>query len=249
MLQLTPMNDESFNVEVGGFEGPLDLLLTLARKQQVDLRHISIVALANQYLAFVEEIRKTRLELAADYLVMAAWLAYLKSRLLLPNPPKLGEPTGEILAETLQFKLLRLNIIREAAAKLMSRPRLGRDIFGRGEAQLLLINKINVYECSLYDLLSAYGKQRQKTDAEVHVAARSVMSLSEARDILQKLIGLTFEWTTLDSFLNEYFVEPDKLTTVRASSFSAMLEMVKEGGVEISQDASFTPLYIRTKSN
>jgi segregation and condensation protein A len=130
----------------------------------------------------------------------------------------------------------------------MTRPRLGRDVFGRGEAQPLRVTKTHIYECSLYDLLFSYGKQRQKAEAEVHVAARTVMSLSEARDMLQKLIGLTIEWTALESFLTEYLVDKDKHTTVRASSFSAMLEMVKEGAAEISQDASFAPLYIRTKS-
>jgi segregation and condensation protein A len=248
MLALAPANDEAFNVDVDGFEGPLDLLLTLARKQQVDLRHVSILALADQYLSFIDEIRKTRLELAADYLVMAAWLAYLKSRLLLPNPTKLNEPSGEVLAETLQAKLLRLNIIREAAARLMTRPRLGRDVFARGDIEPMIITRKQSFECTLYELLTAYAKQRRKADAEVLVTARTVMSLREARELLEKLIGLTIEWTSIETFLADYLTTEENRTTIRASSFSAMLEMVKEGSAEISQEATFAPIFIRTKT-
>jgi segregation and condensation protein A len=249
MLALAPVNDEAFNVEVDGFEGPLDLLLTLARKQQVDLRHVSILALADQYLKFIDEIRKTRLELAADYLVMAAWLAYLKSRLLIPSLGKLAEPSGEILAETLQAKLLRLNIIREAAARLMTRPRLGRDVFARGDIEPMTVTRKQSFECTLYELLTAYARQRRKADAEVLVTARTVMSLREARELLEKLIGLTIEWTSIETFLAEYLITEENRITVRASSFSAMLEMVKEGSAEISQEVNFAPIFIRTRGN
>ncbi len=237
-------------VDVDGFEGPLDLLLELARRQKVDLSRISILALADQYLAFVDSARRFRLELAADYLVMAAWLAYLKSRLLLPEPPRADEPSAADLATALALRLRRLEAIREAARLLASRPQLGRDVFARGHAELPTTEPDGAWEATLYDLLSAYARQRQKhAVSRVTVHKRFVWSLVEAREALQKLVGLAADWTTLDTYLLEYAVEPGMRATVRASALSAMLEMVREGLVDIRQDRPFSPLYLRRRGS
>lgn len=239
----------AFVIDVDGFEGPLDLLLELARRQKVDLSRISILALADQYLAFVDGARRVRLELAADYLVMAAWLAYLKSRLLLPEPPKADEPSAADLATALALRLRRLEAIREAAKILASRAQLGRDVFARGQTQTPRIETEGEWQATLYDLLSAYARQRQKHVAErVTVHKRFVWSLIEAREALQKLIGLAGDWTTLDTYLIEYAVEPAMKATVRASALSAMLEMVREGLVDLRQDRPFAPLYLRRRT-
>ena len=244
------LSDPDFTVDVDGFEGPLDLLLAMARTQKVDLAKISILELARQYLKFVEEARKLRLELAADYLVMAAWLAYLKSRLLLPAPEGDPEPTGEELANQLAFRLQRLEAMREAANQLVNRDRLGRDIFARGDPEPVVVDKIQNYTASLFDLLSAYASQRQRESVNtVQIAHRQVWSLSEAREILTRLMGKLADWTPLDVFLSEYVVSDDERAGVIASSFAASLEMVREGKLEIRQSETFAPIYLRQPEN
>lgn len=244
-----PDADPAFVIDVDGYEGPLDLLLELARRQKVDLSRISILALADQYLAFVEGARRVRLELAADYLVMAAWLAYLKSRLLLPEPPRADEPSAADLATALALRLRRLEAIREAAKLLASRAQLGRDVFARGQAETPRLETSGEWEATLYDLLSAYARQRQRHVSErIVLHKRFVWSLVEARDALQKLVGLAGDWTTLDGYLIEYAVEPGMKATVRASALSAMLEMVREGLIDIRQDRPFAPLYLRRRT-
>jgi segregation and condensation protein A len=233
-------------VDVDGFEGPLDLLLELARRQKVDLHRISILALAEQYLVFIEAARRMRLELAADYLVMAAWLAYLKSRLLLPEPPKGEEPSAEELATALALRLRRLEAIRAAAKKLGERDWLGRDVFARGEPEPVVIRRDARYEASLYDLLKAYAQQRQiQLNARVSLHKRTVWSLVDAREALERLVGHLSEWVTLDSYLVEYMVEPAMRPTVLASALSATLEMVREGKLTVRQDEAFAPVWVR----
>jgi len=238
--------DEAFTVDLDGFEGPLDLLLELARRQKVDLARISVLALAEQYLLFIEAARKLRLELAADYLVMAAWLAYLKSRLLLPAPPRAAEPDASELADALARRLRTLETIRKAAELLMDRPRLGRDIFARGVPEAVEAPRRVVYEATLYDILAAYARQAQKhANAAVRLRTRSVWSLAEAREILARLIGRVCDWTAFDDWVLEACVDPKMRRSARASSFSASLELVREGKIELRQDAMFAPIWIR----
>ncbi len=241
--------DPSLVVDVAGFEGPLDLLLHLARNQKVDLARISILALAEQYLAFVEKVRVLRLELAADYLVMAAWLAFLKSKLLIPKQPGEEGESGEELAAVLQFRLKRLEAMRDASARLVNRNRLGRDVFARGMPEMVIIEKRNSFSASLYDLLTAYAQQRQKQAINnVTIARRAVWSLKDAREVLARLIGTVSDWTTLDSFLIEYLAAPEEKRTAMASSFAATLEMVREGSLEVRQDQVFAPIYLRGRA-
>jgi len=243
------LSDPALVVDVDGFEGPLDLLLTLSRKQKVDLTKISILALVEQYLAFVAEARRLRLELAADYLVMAAWLAYLKSRLLIPEQKDEAELSGEEMAAALAFRLRRLEAMRDAAAKLMDRPRLGRDVFARGRPEALAVTRTSRYHATLYDLLIAYAAQRQRTSVtSVHVRRRTVWSLQEARDLLARLIGRDLDWAPLDAYLLRYMDDRDQAATVLASSFSASLEMVREGTLELRQSGPFAPLYLRRRA-
>lgn len=240
--------EPAFVVDVDGFEGPLDMLLALARSQRVDLARISILALADQYLAFIEEARKMRLELAADYLVMAAWLAYLKSRLLLPDPRQDNEPSGEELAEVLAFRLQRLQAMRQAAATLMNRHRLGRDVFARGAPEPVVAVAQRRWEASIYDLLTAYARQRQTTAlSHVEMVHRQVWSLSEAREILERLLGTALDWTPLDTFLADCFVTDDRRASMIASSFASTLELVREGAVELHQDRPLGTLYLRRR--
>jgi len=237
-------------VDVEGYEGPLDLLLALARQQKVDLAKISILALADQYLHFIEAARKIRLELAADYLVMAAWLAFLKSRLLLPEPPSAEGPSAEEMATALANRLRRLEAIREAANRLMNRPQLLRDIFPRGEPQQIAEVRHPKYTATLYDLLTAYAAQRQsRVLASVHLARRTVWSLAEARASLERLIGLpeSADWGCLDDYLLRYVAEPSQRATVFASSFAAALELVREGELELNQKQAFAPIYFRKR--
>jgi len=240
------VSDPGFNVDVDGFEGPLDLLLAMARTQKVDLTKISILDLAEQYLEFVERARKLRLELAADYLVMAAWLAYLKSRLLLPAPEDDPEPSGEELAQQLAFRLQRLEAMREAAAQLMNRNRLGRDVFARGMPEPVVVETTSQFTATLYDLLTSYAAQRQRQSVStVTIKHREVWSLADAREIITRLIGKLADWTPLDVFLSQYIATKEERAGVLASSFAASLEMVREGRLEIRQSGAFGPLYMR----
>src|SRR5947199_8228082 len=233
-------DERALIVDVEGFEGPLDLLLMLARHQKVDLAKISILALADQYLAFIEEARLIRLELAADYLVMAAWLAYLKSRLLLPEKDSELGPSAEDMATALALRLRRLEAIRNAAEALIGRPQLGRDVFGRGAPEPIADIKRPEWTATLYDLLSAYSQQRQKTAlAHVRFAPRTVWSLAEAREALERMMGLSHDWGRLDEFLISYLVEPATRATVMAASFAAVLVMVHEGAVDVHQETAF----------
>ena len=242
------LSEPSLVVDVAGFEGPLDLLLHLARNQKVDLARISILALAEQYLIFVEQARALRLELAADYLVMAAWLAFLKSKLLIPKQPGDDGESGEELAAVLQFRLKRLEAMREAAARLVNRNRLGRDVFARGMPELVIVEKRNEYSASLYDLLTAYASQRQRQAiTNVQIAKRGVWSLKQARDILTRMVGELRDWTALDSFLVQYLVSAEDRATALASSFAASLELVREGRIEVRQHEAFAPLYMRNR--
>jgi segregation and condensation protein A len=236
-------------VDVEGFEGPLDLLLALARTQKVDLAKISVLALAQQYLDFISEARRLRLEIAADYLVMAAWLAFLKSKLLLPaEPSEEGEPTGAELAALLAFRLKRLHAMREVSAQLMTRKRLGRDVFGRGDPEPIRITRQSVYDANVYDLLKAYSQQRQRTAVRsMQLKPRTVWSLKEAREELERLLGMNVEWAPLDRLIAEFLVEPELRKTALASSFTATLEMTREGALEIRQAKSFAPLFVRRR--
>jgi segregation and condensation protein A len=242
--------EEAMLVSLDGFEGPLDVLLALARTQKVDLAKISVLALAEQYLIFINEAHKLRLELAADYLVMAAWLAYLKSRLLLPREVTVeGQPSGEELAARLAFRLKRLEAMRNAAALLMTRKRLGRDIFARGMPEGMRTIRVRQYTGVIYDLLKAYAEQRRRTTKRVHVVhKRTVWSIKEARQRLEAMIGeWTGEWLQLTSYFEQYLATPEVAKTAVASSFGATLEMAREGLVEISQAEPFAPIYVRKR--
>jgi segregation and condensation protein A len=246
--RIPPVTEPALIVDVAGFEGPLDLLLTLSRSQKVDLTRISILELADQYIAFIEAVQTTRLELAADYLVMAAWLAYLKSRLLLPDPPKDDEPSGEELAASLAFRLRRLEAMREVARTLTTRNRLGRDVFARGQPEEIASANRPVLIATLFDLLTAYADHRQrKMLTSVQVARRSVWSLADARDILERLVGTFGDWTPIEGFLTRYMTRETR-STVIASSFSASLELVREGRLELRQAGPFAPLFLRAAS-
>ena len=245
-VEVRASDDEALLIDVGGFEGPLDLLLHLARTQKVDLARISVLALAEQYLAFIESARRVRLELAADYLVMAAWLAYLKSRLLIPKRPSDHEPSGEDMAATLAFRLKRLEAMRDAASQLVNRNRLERDVFRRGAPEHIPAETGSSYMASLYDLLDAYANLRQRQAiTEVTIAKRHVWSLTDARELLQGLIGEIGEWTALDRYLLRYLAKPEDLRTAIASTFAASLELVREGSLDLRQDEAFAPLMMR----
>lgn len=238
-------NSELLVVDVEGFEGPLDLLLELSRRQKVDLAKISILALANQYLEFIEEVRKLRIELAADYLVMAAWLAYLKSKLLLPVVEEEGL-SGEEMAELLAHRLKRLEAMRDAGARLVNRNRLGRDFFARGIPEPMVIETSRKYSATLYDLLTAYAAQRQRQSVSiVTISKRQVWSLQDARDILTKLVGELKDWTPLDVFLLQYIPDPKMRASIIASSFAASLELVREGKMQVRQESAFAPLFLK----
>lgn len=240
--------DEVLYVDVGGYEGPLDLLLELARRQKVDLTQISVLALAEQYLAFIETVREKRIEIAADYLVMAAWLAYLKSRLMVPQAASDDEPTGEMMAAMLQFRLKRLEAMRRAAQQLMNRPRLGLQVHSRGEPEPITIDRRNLWEATLYDLLKAYAMQRERgLGNDYSPFVRTVWSLQDARDILQRLIGESMDWVSLDTYLAQYLGTPEERATVIASSFASSLELVRQGQVELRQTLAFGPLLLRRR--
>ncbi|SDA20516.1 ScpA family protein [Sphingomonas sp. NFR15] len=235
---------EILTLDLDGWEGPLDLLLALARNQKVDLREISILALVDQYLAFIEQAREIKLELAADYLVMAAWLAYLKSGLLLPRDPEI-EPSPEELALRLQLRLERLNAMREAGARLMARDRIGRDVFPRGAPEGLRTVRKALWQAEIFDLIAAYGRISARTRPVMHIVAnRPVMTLEAALERVARLVGSAVDWAVIESFL------PDSASGVfrksaLASSFLAALELARQGKVELQQKSPFAPLYLR----
>ncbi len=241
---------EALIVDVGAYEGPLDVLLMLSRTQKVDLRQISILALAEQYLTFVEQAKELRIELAADYLVMAAWLAYLKSRLLLPPDPSEEGPSGEELAAHLQFQLARLEAMRESAAKLMGRDQKGRDFFARGLS--LDVERVRrvTYTATLLDLMQAYARIRTRDDFRPFVFDRdAVMSMEQALDRLRPLIGHMGDWADLSSYLPTGWGEdPARRRAATAATFAASLELAKEGHIDIRQSETFAPIQIRRKT-
>jgi segregation and condensation protein A len=243
-----PPDDEVLYVDVTGYEGPLDLLLDLARRQKVDLGKISVLALAEQYLLFIETVREKRIEIAADYLVMAAWLAYLKSRLMVPHIPSDDEPSGEMMAALLQFRLKRLEAMRKAAMQLVNRPRLGRDVYARGQPEPVLVERRSLWEGTLYDLLKAYATGRERgVPQDYHLFERSVWSLQEAREILARLIGESMDWVPLDAYLDRYLTDPEQRKTATASSFASSLELARQGQIELRQTLTFGPLFMRRR--
>ncbi|PWR24854.1 segregation and condensation protein A [Zavarzinia aquatilis] len=237
---------ESLTVDVEGFEGPLDLLLALAKAQKVDLKKISILKLADQYLAFVNEARKLRLELAADYLVMAAWLAYLKSRLMLPEPPAGEEPSGEELAARMALQLERLEAIRAAAAKLMSRHQLGRDVFARGAPEGVTVVRKSNWATSLYDLIKAYADwAARKTGGHMTVKLPPIFTMEAAIHRLSAMLGIELDWTRLELFMPDEFTDPLGRRSALAGTFAASLELVRQGKIELRQTEAFAPIFIR----
>jgi len=237
--------DEAFIVDLEGFEGPLDMLLAMARTQKVDLREISVLKLAEQYLTFVETARKLRLELAADYLVMAAWLAYLKSRLLLPPPDEEDGPSAEELAAYLAFQLERLEAMRDAAARLMARDQLGRDVFARGEEERVATSRRIVWDATLLDLLRAYAQVKTKDSyTPFHVRRRKIHTVEDALQNLRRVLGGDVDWSILAEFIPDGWRLEDARSAV-ASHFAATLGMAKRGEIELRQDAHFEPIYLR----
>lgn len=240
----------SLFVNLDGFEGPIDLLLTLAREQKVDLSKIAILPLAEQYLAFVEGARRLDLEIAADYLVIAAWLAYLKSRLLLPDPePEQAEEVID-MTDALRYQLIRLESMQQAAKRLMSLPRLGHQRFARGETEHFESVSEPVWTASLYDLLACYGNiQSGVENRTLTIAATRLFSVEEAVQRLRNLVGAMPEWTVLESFLPPNLKTPLDRRSATASHFVASLELAREGMVSLRQDSRFAPLFLRTKDN
>ena len=238
---------ETLIVDVDGFEGPLDLLLSLSRAQKVDLRKISVLDLAVQYLGFIEKARELRIELAADYLVMAAWLAFLKSRLLLPPDPTMAGPTGDELASHLAFQLERLQAMRDAAAKLMARDRLGRDRFVRGGTEDVTRRKTVTYSANLLDLMQGYARIRTRDDFRPFVMDRdTVFTMEQALQRMRGLIGFTGHWTDILSYLPDGWTDdPKKRRSATASTFAASLELAKEGKIVIRQDEIFSSIQIK----
>ena len=248
-----PRAGEALIIDVEGFEGPLDLLLALARTHKLDLRHVSVLALAEQYLSFISEAQKLRLELAADYLVMAAWLAFLKSRLLLPREKTDDNvASGEELAARLSFRLMRLQAMRDAAAQLMTRKRLGQDVFSRGMPETVKTIRERQYTAQIFDLLKAYTTQRTRnTTHRAHVVKkRTVWSIKDARLRLEKLMGSSVGgWLQLDLFIEQYMPAPELSRTAIASSFGATLEMARDGLVDLRQEEPFAPIFMRRRAS
>ena len=243
---------EAFVVDVDGFEGPLDMLLTLARTQKVDLRKISVLALAEQYLSFIDEAKRLRLELAADYLVMAAWLAYLKSRLLLPPDPEEEGPNADELAAHLAFQLERLEAMRGAAARLMGRDQMGRDFFVRGIPEDVERKRVVTYKASVLDLMQAYaGIRRRDSFKPLYLDERdSIFTMEQALDRMKSLIGRAIEWGELKQFMPDGWEDDPKLRrSATASTFAASLEMAKAGIIEIRQAGLFEPIEVKAKTS
>ena len=243
--------DDALMVSVDGFEGPLDLLLTLARNQKVDIARISILKLADQYLEFVESAKRMNLELAADYLVMAAWLAYLKSRLILPQAPSAdGEPTADEMATRLRWRLQRLEAMRQSAARLMAGDRLGRDVFGRGAPEPVNVIKLRTYKDSLYDLLTAYATERVKRlgGKSYQPKHAPVLLIEEARARLERMLGRIADWSGLDRLIPFEWSGGVRRRSALASTLLACLELARDGKIEIRQVAPFEPVYVRDRS-
>jgi segregation and condensation protein A len=239
---------EQFVLNIDGWEGPLDVLLMLARNQKVDLAAISILQLAEQYLEFVAEARRVRLELAADYLVMAAWLAYLKSRLLLPDEKEEEEPSGEELAAHLAFRLQRLEAMRERAAELMSRHRVGRDVFLRGLPEGIRVIRKSAYVADLYGLLRAYAIQRARTEVtDYRIKRKPMFTMEDALRRLERLVGHVPDWTSLRAFLPPQLADKALSKSALAATFAAALEYTRQGKLELQQSRTFGPLMIRSR--
>ena len=237
-------DDQALYLELDGWEGPLDLLLDLARRQKVDLRRISILELVDQYLTYIERAEALRLELAADYLVMAAWLAYLKSALLLPREEQ-PDPSPEDLAMRLQRRLQRLAAMRDAAARLMGRDRLGRDVFARGAPEGLRVDRKSLWQCDWFALVQAYGQVKARTAPVVHmVRDRMVMTLDSALSRVSSMLGVNLDWMELRDFLPPH-ADPRLRRSAMASSFVAALELARLGKAELQQDETFGPLMLR----
>ncbi len=235
-------------VDLDVYEGPIDLLLDLARDQKVDLTKISILALAEQYLSFIERARDLRLEIAADYLVMAAWLAYLKSRLLIPEPEGEGEPTGAQMAAALRFQLQRLEAMQNAGKRLVDLPRLGQQFFGRGEPQPLDVVSTTVYDVSLYELLQAYARNAVRAEAtSLRIQPTELYTMEQAIKRLEGLLGAMPSWRSLTAFLPSDLEGALRQRSGVASTLAASLEMVREGKIEIRQEGSFGPIYLRAR--
>ncbi|EAQ03431.1 segregation and condensation protein A [Pseudooceanicola batsensis HTCC2597] len=241
---------EALVVDVDGFEGPLDLLLNLARTQKVDLLRISVLQLARQYLFFVEKAKELRIELAADYLVMAAWLAFLKSRLLLPPDPEEEGPSGEDLAAHLAFQLERLSAMRDVAARLMARDRLGRDFFPRGIPEGVERVRRVEYSANLLDLMQAYARIRTRDEFRPYVMDRdNVFTMEQALDRMRHMIGFAGSWTDIMSYMPQgWESDPVRRRSATAATFAAALELVKEGHAELRQSETFAPIQLRQRT-
>jgi segregation and condensation protein A len=253
-LRVAPvLDEETLVVDLDGFEGPLDLLLDLARHHKIDLQRISILALVDQYLAFIDRARTLRLEFAADYLVMAAWLAYLKSRLLIPGAAPTGDGEPADMAARLAFRLQRLQAMRNSANSLMDGPQLGRDVFVRGAPEPLVVQTQKLYGDTLMDLLKAYAERRTRSMVRQSYTVRRqpTWSIKEAREALERLMGAMgaddHEWGTFDGWLERYLAKPEMRRSVRASSFTASLELAREGTLELRQDHAFQSIFLRRR--
>ena len=242
--------DDSLVLDLDGFEGPIDILLTLARTHKVDLTKISILVLAEQYLAFIQRAHDLRLEVAADFLVMAAWLAYLKSRLLLPSTEDEDEPTGAELAARLAFQLQRLEAMRKAAVEIIDRPRLGQDFYARGEPDPLIVDTTTEFNATLYDLLTMYAAIRERQGAAtLQISPMKLYSMDDALERLGKLLGHVPDWTTLSQFLPDGISDDLMMRSAIASTFAASLELVRQGKLQLNQSQTFAPIYLRARQD
>ncbi|MBT5185469.1 MAG: segregation/condensation protein A [Kordiimonadaceae bacterium] len=246
LLQNDLEDEERLIVDIEGFEGPLDVLLALSRTQKVDLKQISILDLVKQYLEFVNQARELRLELAADYLVMAAWLAYLKSRLLLPEDDNDDDISADELAARLSYQLQRLGAIRDRAAILMSRNQMGRDMFARGAPEAVIVTRHHTYELGIYDLLTAYAQHKtREAVADIRIHKRNIYTIEQALERLSDMLGYALDWTSLEHFLPAELVDEKIIKSAKASLFSASLELAKVGKADLVQKQAFGPLFIR----
>jgi segregation and condensation protein A len=247
--RVTQTDSDELVIEVDGFSGPLDLLLDLARHHKIDLTQISILALADQYLTFIDKSRAMRLDIAGDYLVMAAWLAYLKSRLLIPSPPDAEGNSPQDMAAHLAFKLQRLQAMRDGANSIFKLPQLGIAVHGRGAPEALLVEKHATYSDSLLDLLKAYAERRARSVVKqvYTVKKQPVWSIKEARETLMTLVGKMDDWGSFDRWLAKYLSKPETRRSVRASSFTASLELAREGVLELRQEDAFQPIFLRRR--